>query len=270
MGISADGAHLRCIDRVKAGQTVLCRLPEDAVRIEGADFPLDVVYEDDYLLIVNKPPYLAVHPSAGKPEPTLANIVVGYYQRQGTPLAFRPEGRLDRNTSGLLLAAKNAHVAYALTHRVDKVYLAVALGRLTGSGVIDQPIRVKEGCTVTREVVNSRDIASEEAGGGGKPSVTRWEALGGNDTATLLRVVIETGRTHQIRAHMAWLGHPLAGDTMYGGEDNNPVGTTALIGRHALHCAEMRFLHPITGESMNLNCAPPEDFSALARKIIDN
>ncbi len=240
-GITADGVPMRTIDRLRQGQTVRLTLPEDMVRIEGADLPLDVVFEDDQVLVVNKPPYLAVHPSAGKPEPTLANAVVAHYAKAGAPRSFRPVNRLDRNTSGLLLAAKNPHAAYALTAKCRKVYLALVLGRLEGRGTIDQPIRVREGCCITREV-----------GEGGKASVTHWESLGATDTASLLRVVIDTGRTHQIRVHLSWLGHPLAGDTMYG--DDQTVMT-----RHGLHCGEMAFPHPLSGELLCLSAPLPED-----------
>ena len=247
-GITADGAPVRTIDRLRAGQIVLLTLPEDAVRIEGADLPLVVVYEDDQVLLVNKPPYLAVHPSAGKPEPTLANAVVAYYAAQGTPRSFRPVNRLDRNTSGLLLAAKNPHAAYALTGKCRKAYFALVLGRLQGSGTIDQPIRVKEGCCITREV-----------GQGGKASVTHWESLAASDEASLLRVVIDTGRTHQIRVHLSWLGHPLAGDTMYGDDQT-------VMARHGLHCGEMTFPHPLSGEPLRFFSPLPEDFcQALVR-----
>ena len=247
-GMTVDGHPARSIDRVTAGQTVRLLLPEDHVKIEGVDLPLDIVYEDASLLVVNKPPMLAVHPSAGKPEPTLANIVVHHYAQQGTPLSFRPVNRLDRNTSGLLLAAKNPHIAYALTGRVKKAYLALALGKLEGSGVIDQPIRVREGSCITREV-----------GEGGKESLTRWWTLDGSERATLLRVMIETGRTHQIRVHMAWLGHPLAGDTMYG-EDQS------IMTRHGLHCANMQFDHPMTGEPLCFAAPlPPDMREALDR-----
>lgn len=247
-GMTADGRPFRTIDRVSAGQTVVLRLPEDRVRIEGADIPLDVVYEDEALLVVNKPPFLAVHPSAGKPEPTLANAVVAHYAREGLPLSFRPVNRLDRNTSGLLLAAKNAHVAYALTRQAEKTYLAVVLGRLEGEGVIDQPIRVKEGCCITREV-----------GEGGKSSVTHWKALGSDGTVTLVELWLETGRTHQIRVHMAWLGHPLAGDTMYGTDES-------LLPRHGLHCASLRVAHPLTGEALAFSCPLPADMAGLLRQ----
>ena len=143
-GITLDGVPVRTIDRIKAGQTVRLRMPEDTVRIDAVDMPLAVVWEDDNLLVVNKPPYLAVHPSAGLPDPTLANAVVGYYRRRGEEHSFRPVNRLDRNTSGLLLVGKNAHATYALAGKVHKEYLALVLGNLQGAGCIDQPIRVME------------------------------------------------------------------------------------------------------------------------------
>ncbi len=244
-GMTLDGKPWRSIDRVNAGQTVRLKMPEDAVRIEGVEMPLSVAYEDDHLLVVDKPPYLAVHPSAGKPEPTLANGVVGYFERKGTPLSFRPVNRLDRNTSGLLVAAKSPHVAFALAQKPEKVYYAIVLGELHGEGVVDQPIRVKEGCTITREV-----------GEGGKPSLTRWRALATDGMVTLVRVVIETGRTHQIRVHMSWLGHPLAGDTMYGTDE-------VILPRHGLHCARTAFNHPITGERVTLSSPIPADMRGL-------
>lgn len=250
-GITLDGEPVHTIDRIKQGQTVVLRLPEDTVRIEGVDLPLDVVWEDDNLMVVNKPPYLAVHPSAGLPDPTLANAVVAYYRRRGEEHAFRPVNRLDRNTSGLLLVGKNAHATFALAGQVHKEYLALVLGRLEGSGVIDQPIRVKEGCCITREV-----------GEGGKPSVTHYEALASNGVVTLVRLWLETGRTHQIRVHMAWLGHPLAGDTMYGTDET-------ILPRHGLHCFCMAFRHPLTGEEPCFLAALPQDMAAGVAAISD-
>ena len=247
-GMTVDGKQWRSIDRINAGQVVRLQMPTDAVRIEGTEMPLSIVYEDDHLLVIDKPPYLAVHPSAGKPEPTLANGVVGYFERKGTPLSFRPVNRLDRNTSGLLVAAKSPHVAFALAQKPEKVYYAILLGALTGEGTIDQPIRVKEGCTITREV-----------GEGGKDSVTHWRALATDGEITLARVVIETGRTHQIRVHMSWLGHPLAGDTMYGTDEE-------ILPRHGLHCARTAFDHPITGERVTLTSPIPADMRGLLER----
>ena len=245
-GMTADGESLRAIDRLRAGQTVVIRMPEDAVRIPGADLPLEVIYEDDDLLVVNKPPYLAVHPSAGKPDPTLANAVVGYWERRGEIRSFRPVNRLDRNTSGLLLAAKSPHIAYALTRKPEKVYWAIVIGALTGEGVIDQPIRVREGSIITREI-----------GEGGKESRTHWRALATDGELSLVRLTLETGRTHQIRVHMAWLGYPLAGDTVYGTD-------TAYLPRHALHCGQMSLIHPVTGEPLTLQAPLPADMADLA------
>lgn len=247
-GITVNGQLRRSIDRINAGEQLVLRLPEDTIRVDEADLPLSVIYEDDSLLVVDKPPYLAVHPSAFKPEPTLANVVVGYYAKQGRSHAFRPTNRLDRNTSGLLLTAKNSHVAYALAHKVDKTYLAIVLGKLEGEGVVDQPIRIKDGCCITREV-----------GEGGKESRTHYKALATDGEITLVRLWLETGRTHQIRVHMSWLGFPLAGDTMYGTDE-------AVLPRHALHCAEMSFTHPLTGEFVQLHSPMPTDMKECLAK----
>lgn len=246
-GMTADGVPLRSIDRVRAGQQVVLTMPEDAVRIEGVEMPLNIVYEDGDLLVVDKPPYLAVHPSAGKPEPTLANGVVAHFEKTGEPLSFRPVNRLDRNTSGLLLAAKNPHAAFALARKPRKEYLALVLGRLEGEGVIDAPIRVKEGCCITREV-----------GEGGKESVTHWTALSTDGQVSLVRLWLETGRTHQIRVHMAYLGHPLAGDTMYGSDET-------VMPRHGLHCCLLALEHPMTGEALRFESPLPEDMTTAAR-----
>lgn len=247
-GITVSGERRRTIDRLFAGETLVLCPPCDEVHIEGADLPLSVVYEDDAVLVVDKPPYLAVHPSAGKPEPTLANAVVGYYERQGNPLSFRPVNRLDRNTSGLLLAAKNPHAAFALMQKPQKEYVAIVLGELHGAGLIDEPIRVKEGCCITREV-----------GEGGKESRTHYEALATDGVVTLVRLRLETGRTHQIRVHMAWLGYPLAGDTMYGTD-------TVVMPRHALHCASMEFEHPTSGKRLVFESSLPEDMRECLEK----
>lgn len=138
-----------------------------------------------------------------------------------------------------------------MMRKPQKVYLALAVGRMEGAGVVDQPIRVKEGCCITREV-----------GEGGKESLTRWEALATDGTVTLLRVVIETGRTHQIRVHMAWLGHPLVGDTMYGDPEGDGLG----LERHGLHCAHMALVHPLTGEELAFDSPLPPDMEGILRE----
>ncbi len=247
-GMTADGVPLRSIDRISAGQTVVLRMPEDTLRVEPMDLPISVVFEDENLLVVDKPPYLAVHPSAGLPDPTLANMVAAHFLKQGSAVSFRPVNRLDRNTSGLLLAGKNSHVTYALGGKVQKTYLAIVLGRLEGSGTVDAPIRIKDGCCITREV-----------GEGGKESVTHYESVAACNEISLIRLRLETGRTHQIRVHMAHLGFPLAGDTMYGTDET-------VMPRHGLHCTEMSFTHPITGEPIILTSPLPDDMRHVLEK----
>ncbi|MBQ9413714.1 MAG: RluA family pseudouridine synthase [Clostridia bacterium] len=245
-GMMLDGVHVRTIDRVAVGQTLTVTMPEDAVKIDGMPLPLDIIYEDDDLIVIDKPPFLAVHPSAGKTDPTLANAVVAYFQQTGEAHSFRPLYRLDRNTSGLLLAAKSAHITYLLRERCDcrKTYYAIVLGEVSESGTVNAPIRIKEGCTITREV-----------GDGGKESITHYEPIWTDGCYTLLRLTLETGRTHQIRVHMAYLGHPLVGDTMYGVDET--------LNRHALHCGELRFLHPICGENRMFIAPIAEDMRAF-------
>lgn len=246
-GITVDGKPYRTIDRVKEGDVVTVIMPTDQPRIEGMDVDFGVCFEDDHLLIVDKPPFLAVHPSAGKTDPTLANGVVGYFEKKGEPLSFRPISRLDRNTSGLLPVAKSSHLAFALTGQIQKTYLAIVCGRLEGEGYINEPIRIKEGCCITREV-----------GEGGKESRTRFRSIAASDRFSLLEIQLETGRTHQIRVHLSWLGHPLAGDTMYGEDET--------LSRHALHCTRLQFTHPVTGEQMDLNSPLPKDMKELLQK----
>jgi len=248
--MTADGVPVRSIDTLTAGQKVVLHPPPDNVRITGCELEIDVIFEDAHLLVVNKPPYIAVHPGGEQhTAPTMAAAVVAYYAKNGTPLSFRPAGRLDRNTSGILLAGKNSHAAHWLNHNVQKEYIAIVTGRLEGDGIIDQPIRIRDGYGISREV-----------GEGGKPSITRWEAINSGDNLSAVRLKLETGRTHQIRVHMAWLGHPLAGDTMYGPEDSE---TIRLIGRHALHCSDVRLIHPSTGQELTLSAPLPDDMAAL-------
>ena len=242
-GMTLDGKQWRSIDRVNAGQVVRLKMPDDHVRIEGADMPLAVVFEDEDILVVDKPPYLAVHPSAGKPEPTLANGVVAYFEQKGTPLSFRPVNRLDRDTSGIVLFAKHRLAAALLfeewrTGRVEKSYLALTETLpVPACGTVELPIGRTEGSIIQRETRADGEYA-----------LTEYRAL----PSGLLLVTPKTGRTHQIRVHMAALGHPLLGDTLYG-------APSPLIGRQALHALRLSFVHPMTGEPLTLQAPLPED-----------
>ncbi len=245
MGITMDGSLLRAIDPVRAGSVITLRLPEDQRRPAPVELPLQVVYEDGDLLIVNKTPFLPVHPVHGHLDDTLANAVAAYLGPKGEACAFRPIYRLDRDTSGLLVAAKHSYAASRLAKGIGKSYYAVIQGELEGNGKIDAPIRRREGFGIQREV-----------GEGGVPAVTHWEALGSGRGHTLLRVKLETGRTHQIRVHFSSLHMPLAGDDMYG-------GARQWIFRQALHCGEVRFQHPVTNAPVALRCPFPQDFLQL-------
>lgn len=245
-GVTADGVLLRTIDRVHTGQRVVIRLPQEAERPQQAvDLHVPVLYEDGDVLVFDKPPFMPVHPSAGHAGDTLANASAAYLQQKGECATFRPVNRLDRNTSGIVVTAKHAHAAYALTGTVQKAYLAVVQGCLTGKGTVDAPLRRMEGHGIRREI-----------GEGGERAVTHWRALACGKGHTLLAVRLETGRTHQIRAHFSSLGFPLAGDDMYD-------GSTELIARHALHCGRAAFPQPVNGEKVFLHSPLPQDFCAL-------
>ena len=245
MGIAVNGAHATAIDVLRAGDTLRVTLPEDQKQLPPRELPLEAVYEDEDLLVANKPCSMPVYPTPGHDDDTLANAAAAHWGRRGERIAFRPVYRLDKDTSGLIVLAKNAYAAARLANRVQKEYTAVCEGSLTGGGTVDTPIGLAPGSRIRRE-----------AGGDGVPAVTHWRSEACFDGHTLLKLRLETGRTHQIRVHMASIGHPLAGDDLYG-------GGLRLIGRQALHCGEVRFVHPVTGKNIVLRCALPPDMEKL-------
>ena len=198
--------------------------------------PVAIVYEDEDLVIIDKPAPLACQCSPKQPEGTLENRLAWIY-RDRPDFVFRPLNRLDRGTSGLMAAAMNAYAAQRLqrqlhTDQFVREYLAVTEGCMEGSGVIDAPISKEDAATVRRVV----DPAS------GKPAVTHYRVERPGDRYSLVRLKLETGRTHQIRVHLSYLGHPIAGDFLYGTEDPR------LPGRFALHSTRIRLVHPVSGE----------------------
>ncbi len=243
LGLLLNGEHVRTVDPMRVGDLLTLNLPDEENTIEPGDYScLDIVYEDDDLLVINKPANLAVHPTHNHQGDTLANAVAGYLTAKGKNAVFRAVGRLDKQTSGLVLIALNRHMASRLQDHYDKTYFAIAEGVLSGSGTIDTPIyRPDPGKTL------------RAAGPEGDPAVTHWTAVKTDGRHTLLRVTLETGRTHQIRVHFSSIGHPLAGDEMYG-------GLTACISRAALHCGEVRFTHPVSGIPMRIKVPVPDDF----------
>lgn len=244
-GITCNGKHIRAVDKLKSGDVVVLKLPQDECDIKPVKLPLNIAYEDEHILVADKPPMMPVHPVHGHIDDTLANAVRYYSENKGENWTFRAINRIDRDTSGLVLLAKNPYCAALLPDTVDKTYIAVCEGELFGSGRIDKPIRFKEGHTIQREV-----------GSGGLRAVTNWKAVKTANGFTLIELKLETGRTHQIRVHFSDMGHPLVGDDMYG-------GSREFIARHALHCAAIGFIHPITHKQINVTSEIPKDMLCL-------
>ena len=227
-GFFADGAPILANRRVEAGQVISFELPPEGESVVPQDdIPVDVVYEDAFALVVEKPPHLAVHPTLNYPLDTLANGYAAWALRQGRSPVFRPVNRIDKDTSGLVLAARNTYAAPLLAENVQKLYYAIVEGELPlGPGVIDAPIGRRGDSIIGRCVTPE-----------GKPSRTEYTILKVQNGLSLAACVPVTGRTHQIRVHFASIGHPLAGDDLYGGRRDR-------IGRQALHCAKQTFRVP--------------------------
>ena len=237
---------------LRAGDHLRCEIPESSA-IEPQDIPLDVRYEDDQLLVINKPAQMLVHPIAKEQLGTLANAVAYYYETKKEPCVFHPTHRLDRNTTGLVLIAKQPHIQSLLTGnegpRFHRTYLAIAQGHFPeAEGVIDLPLRRKP-----------TSFIEQEAHPEGKPAVTQYRVLAKTEEVSLVELRPVTGRTHQLRVHLAAVGHPILGDDLYG--EPSP-----LIARQALHACRLDLVHPVTQEPMTVEAPPPDDFiSVLCR-----
>lgn len=247
-GLCIDGLPVRTIDRLPAtGQLRLC-LPETehSNTIPQADIPIDILYEDSDLFVINKPAGIAVHPSPGNQHNTIANGLAAYYAARNLPFVFRPIGRLDKNTSGLIVLAKNALSAGLLTKQAANKqmrhdYLAICKGTLPTSGMIHAPIGRVSGSVIQREVRSDGDHA-----------ITYFERIAVHNGYTLARVWLETGRTHQIRVHFAHIGHPLPGDFLYHPDFSQ-------IQRHALHAWTLSLYQPITQKPLSFRVPLPSD-----------
>lgn len=232
---------------VKPGDVITVPLEEETPAYPAEDAPLTVLYEDDHILAVDKPAGMLIHPSRVKNTGTLANRVVGYYQRTGQSCAFHPITRLDRDTFGIVLLAKNAHIHALLNelHRkglLCKTYEALVFGGpAEDKGVIDAPIARKPLPSLLREV-------SPE----GKPSVTEFRVLERGEKVTRLELKPITGRTHQLRVHCSHMGYPILGDPQYGSEASKRYSEEMDILTQLLCAKKLEFSHPITGENMCL------------------
>ena len=227
-GFFADDVPILANRRVQAGQTIRFALPADGTGVEPQpEIPVRVVYEDAFAVVLEKPPHLAVHPTLNYPRGTLANGYAAWAAAHGESPVFRPVNRIDKDTSWLVLAAKNGYAAPLLAEGVEKLYYAIVEGELPlGPGIIDAPIGRRGDSIIGRCVTPE-----------GKPSRTEYTILKAAQGLSLAACVPVTGRTHQIRVHFASIGHPLAGDDLYGGHRDR-------IARQALHCARQSFRVP--------------------------
>ena len=246
-GILLNGEHIRTIDPMSEGDILEINLPTDkkeSISIP-VEMPLDIIYEDDDILVLNKPAMLAVHKSHNHLGDTLSNAVAFHLKKEGKPSVFRAVGRLDKGTSGLMVCALNRYAASRLSGKIKKQYLAIATGIYEGEGTIDAPI-YRPDPILTVRTVDER----------GEKAITHWTALKNDSENTLLKVKLETGRTHQIRVHTAYIGHPILGDSLYGNESN-------LINRQALHAYKVEFIHPITNKQLEFIAPIPDDMKLL-------
>ena len=255
---------------LKCGDTLDICLSETTTseNIIPIDIPLNIIYEDDDILVINKPARMPIHPSLNHYENTLANAVVHYYTSQGDNFVFRCINRLDRDTTGLTIIAKNLVSAGILSdmmtrREIKREYLAVVEGHPESTdGTIDAPIARIDDSMITRCVDYDR----------GERAITHYHVEKVADDFSLLRLWLETGRTHQIRVHMSHIGHPLLGDFIYNpkydaadyvNQPNGVIKPGVLIARQALHAYRLLFNHPITGKSMELIAPVPDDITSL-------
>ncbi len=223
---------------------------ENAGEVIPSDLPIDIVYEDEDVILLNKPGDMVVHPSYAHHTDSLSNGLSGYFERTGQKHVIRTIGRLDRETSGLILFAKNRYSAAILSNQREnmskrKEYLALAYGVFEEpEGTVDAPIGRVEGDRMIRKVMED-----------GKRAVTHFRVEEQFKDFALIRLVLDTGRTHQIRVHMAHIGHPLLGDSLYGKEIPDSRGLT----RAALHAAHLEFAQPVSGEALKFEAEMPQD-----------
>lgn len=224
---------------------------EDSENIISTKMKLNIIYEDECFLILNKPVGIAVHPSISHYTDSLANGVKFYFESIGLKRKIRPINRLDLNTSGLVIFAKNEYVQESLIKQMqnktfEKYYIAFVEGTFADKeGTINLPIARKENSIIERCIAEN-----------GQTAITDYKVLSEYDNFSIVECYLQTGRTHQIRVHMSAIGHPLLGDTLYGNSSN-------LINRQALHSYKISFIHPIIKQTMNFSCDLPDDMNSI-------
>lgn len=255
-GILLDGRRVTTREVVHTGQTLSIRLsdPSPETDIPPVLLPLNIVYEDRDIVVVDKAPGMPSHPGPGHWQDSLGNALTAHWQETDLEAVFHPVHRLDKGTSGLMVAAKHPFAQEKLKRQLHtgsntfrRRYLAICQGvPAPKAGTIDVPI-ARADCSVLKRQVDP----------GGMTAVTHYETLSVHEGRALVRLELETGRTHQIRVHMACIGTPLTGDFLYGREE------PSLIARPALHSAELELLHPVSGEKLTFSSPLPADMAAL-------
>lgn len=257
-GIMVNGTRVTVRAMLKTGD-VLFLDRDDAEAGESIvpnNLPLEIIFEDRDIIALNKPAGMPTHPSHGHYTDTLANALAYYYSEKKVPFVFRSVNRLDRDTSGIVLVARNRSAAYRISNemsrgQIKKTYIAAA------EGAVYEPGTVKANIKRRRESIIERAVCPDSEG---QYAETHFVPLYTDGNVTLLKIHPVTGRTHQIRVHMAYIGHPLCGDTLYG-------SASKLIGRQALHCCSLEFTHPTTGKQITLTAPLRGDIEALCRTI---
>ena len=256
-GITVNGQRVTVRYVVHSGDQVCISVGDGGADsgFQETPMPLEILYEDSDVSLLNKPPFLPVHPSKGHEKDTLANGLTAYYHAKGETFVSRCVLRLDANTSGAVLFAKNAYAHDQLRRQlkdgaVQKVYHALVHGTPPYRGVINVPIYRPEEATLKRIVDD-----------GGKPSVTEYFLEKSDGTLSLLRVLPKTGRTHQIRLHLSHIGNPIVSDFLYGREDDG------ILNRHGLHCSSLSFSHPVTGKTVTVKAPLSDDMQSVSDSL---
>lgn len=251
--IFLNGKTVKLNKNIFAGDELSIEFDEEEDEYDAVNIPIDIIYEDDVLLVVNKQPYIVVHPTRSHQNNTIANGVAYYFKQNNINRKVRFVNRLDMNTSGIVIIAKNPYVHNQLSNQmkfssVEKFYYAIVEGVMeTDEGTINEPILRLNPEDITRMVHPS-----------GKECITEYKTEKIYNNMSLVKLKLITGRTHQIRVHMKHIGHPIVGDTLYGNK-------SLFINRQALHCYEMKFKHPVTNEDILITCPIPEDMKKLMR-----
>ena len=243
-GITRNGSLIRTIDTVNTGDIVILQFQDTKILEPNFRLCVPIAFENENLVVFDKPVGTPVHPSIKHQGDTLGNFFAAKYP----DITFRPVNRLDRDTSGLCIIAKNAFAAAALQNSVKKVYYAVVTGYIDGEGIIDVPIAREKDSIIKRTVRQD-----------GQRAVTHYKAIKSGKKYSLIEIKLETGRTHQIRVHFAYIGHPLAGDDLYG-------GSTEDICCQALHCGLLCFREPLTGKEITVTSPLRDDIQKLIEK----